>query len=504
MLIDPLFKNAAETPDAQAVIDDFGQHTYAQLASLADAISNQLKNLTQAETVALLLPPGAGYISAFYGILLAGKAVVPVNYLLGSKEIGHLLKDSGADTLISSQHLISRMRQTLPGGEAIALELIASGMKLLDITTIPSGDHFPQPAQLPRQNPDDLAVLLYTSGTSGLPKGALLSYGNLQSDVDAAIQHAALDHHHRFLGVVPLFHSFGMTAMMLAPIQLATTTIYLQRFSPVACLQAIRQHKVSLLFGVPSMFAAIGRLKDARPEDFAPMHALISGGEPLSPAIRELFLTRFNKPLHEGYGLTETSPILSLNTPRESSVGSVGKPLPTAVVRIVDDNQNPLPSDTEGEIQVSGPMVFQGYHNLPEVTAAAFTPDGYFRTGDLGHLDPDGFLFITGRLKDLIIVSGEKLHPREIEDLLVLHPAIAEAAVVARKDPSRGEAPVAFYTLREAATPPTSQALMTHLRDHHLIPWKIPREYIQLKEFPRNATGKVLKRELVKLLPPTD
>lgn len=502
MLIDSLFKNATETPDALAVIDDQGEHKYAQLASLADAVANQLKNLTSADTVALLLPPGAAYISAFYGILLSGKAVVPVNYLLGSKEIGHLLKDSGADTLISAQHLIARMRQTLPGGEAIAQELIGSGMKLLDISTIPVAEHFPKPEELPKQNPDDLAVLLYTSGTSGLPKGALLSYGNLQSDVDAAIQHAALTHQHRFLGVVPLFHSFGMTAMMLAPIQLATTTIYLQRFSPVACLQAIRQHKVSLLFGVPSMFAAIGRLKDAKPEDFAPMHALISGGEPLSPAIRELFMTRFSKALLEGYGLTETSPILALNTPQAHKTGSVGLPLPTAEIRIADENNGPLARNVEGEIQVRGPMVFQGYHNLPDVTAAAFTPDGYFRTGDLGHLDEDGFLFITGRLKDLIIISGEKLHPREVEDLLVLQPAVAEAAVVSRKDPSRGEAPVAFYTLREGAEAPTAQVLMNHLRDQHLIPWKIPKEFIQLKEFPRNATGKVLKRELVKLLPP--
>jgi long-chain acyl-CoA synthetase len=237
------------------------------------------------------------------------------------------------------------------------------------------------------------------------------------------------------------------------------------------------------------------RLKDAQAADFKTIYAIISGGEPLPTALREAFLSRFGVPLYEAYGMTETSLAISLNTPQMHKPGSVGRLIPGMQVRIVDDAGNELPEGQPGEIWVKGPMVMKGYHNLPTETAAALTPDGYFKTGDLGRLDADGFLYITGRKKDLIIVAGEKASPREIEEMLMSHPAVAEAAVVGKKDASRGEVVVAFVIAREGQSP-TTEELREFCREQGLAQWKVPREVRIVEDLPRSATGKVLKRVL--------
>jgi len=338
---------------------------------------------------------------------------------------------------------------------------------------------------IPTVSPTDTAVLMYTSGTSGMPKGVVLTYGNVQSDVDAAIEHAQLQHKHVFLGVIPLFHAFGMTAMMIAPIQLGATIIYMARFNAAAAVKAVREHKVSLMFAVPSMLGAILHLKGASPDDFSSIYALISGGEPLPVTLRDGFLQRFGIPVYEGYGLTETCAVISLNTPQRNRPGSVGIPLPCVQVKIAADD----------EVWLNGPMITREYYHLPEETAAAFTPDGFFKTGDLGRLDDDGYLFITGRKKDLIIVAGEKALPREIEDILLQHPSVAEAAVVGKKDAARGEVVVAFVTARPGQSVDV-QGLREFCREKALPQWKIPREIFVESEMPHSPTGKILKRVL--------
>ena len=481
MLFEPLFANARKEPDHIAVIDDHGRFTYQQVAAMAAGLGMYLSLQTEKPRIGLLLPPGVGFVASFYGTLLSGKTVVPINYLLGDKEIAHIIKDSDIDTVVTVPFFMPRLKD-LP-------------LKVIDLMQLPR-DIPPIEPEFPNPKPDDVAVLLYTSGTSGMPKGVLLTYGNLQSDVDAAIEHAQLKHKHTFLGIIPLFHSFGLTAMMIAPLQLGATIVYIARFSPVATLNAIREHKASLVFGIPSMFAAMLRLKDAKPEDFSSIYAMISGGEPLPSTLREAFKQRFGVPLYEGYGLTETSPVVSLNVPNTNRPGSVGRMVPTASVKIADENGNALPQGQIGEIWLKGPMIMKGYHNLPAETAAVLTPDGYFKTGDLGMLDPDGFLHITGRKKDMIIVSGEKAYPREIEEVLMRHPAVAEAAVVGKKDPGRGEVVVAFVMPKEGQTIQPDE-LRDFARTNGLAQWKVPREVFVVPDLPRNPTGKVLKRELV-------
>ncbi len=484
MLFEPLFTHALNIPQQIAIVDDHGQYTFPQIAAMATGLGLYLAAQTQKPRIGLLLPAGAGFVASFYGTLLAGKCVVPINFLLGEREIAHIIADSGIDTIVSTPQLAVRLKDT--------------SLKIVDITQLPQTPTGLAP-KFPSPKSDDMAVLMYTSGTSGLPKGVILSYGNLQSDVDAAISHAQLVGQHKFLGILPLFHSTGLLASMLAPMQLGATTVYIARFSPVGTIKAIREHGISVMAAVPSMYGALARLKDAGPADVQTLYAPLSGGEPLPANIREGFFQKFQKHILEGYGLTETIGPVTVNVPQARVAGSVGTPMPGVIIKITDDDGNALPHGQSGEVWLKGPMIMKGYFNLPEETAAALTADGFFKTGDLGRVDEQGFLFITGRKKDLIIVAGEKAVPREIEEALMQHPAVAEAAVLGKKDASRGEVVVAFIVLKEGQSPRPDEFKET-CRAQGLAAFKVPREIIIVKEFPRSPTGKVLKRVLAEQL----
>jgi len=479
MLFEPLFNHARQRPQDIAVLDDTGPHTYQQLANMSAGLGIYLASQTSRPHVGLLLPPSAAYLASFYGTLLAGKSIVPINYLLGEREIAHVIQDSAISTVVTIPQLATRLKD-LP-------------LKIVDLTQLPQAPPAVAP-KFPSPKTDDMAVLMYTSGTSGLPKGVMLTYGNLQTDADACIEHANLQAAYTFIGVIPLFHSFGMTAMMIAPVQLGAPIVYMNRFSPMGTLQALRKHPVAVIFGVPSMYAAILRMETAKPEDFSQIYAAISGGEPLPANLRIAWQQRFGQPIYEGYGLTETGPVISLNTPTALRPGSVGRTIPGVEVRIVDDDSKILGVDQIGEVWLRGPMIMKGYYNLPKETADALTADGFFKTGDLGKLDADGYLYITGRKKDLIIVAGEKVVPREVEEVIMKHPAVAECAVVAKKDPSRGEVVAAFIVVKDPQLKP--EELRAFCRDQGLVQFKVPREVYVINELPRSPTGKVLKREL--------
>ncbi len=486
MLFESLFEHAEKSPNDISIIDDTGSYTHHQVAQLAAELGVYLASQTSKDKVGLLLPAGVGFAVSFYGTLLAGKSVVPINFLLGERETAHVLTDSGIDIVL-----------TIP---QLAGKLAGHALKVIDLpTTLKTIAGSVSPATAPALSspkPDDLAVLMYTSGTSSLPKGVMLTFGNLQSDVQAAITHAQLEGRHRFLGIIPLFHSTGLLGTLLAPITLGSMVVYIARFSPVATLNAIKQHQISLVIAVPSMYGAIVRLKSAQPEDFRSIYAIISGGEPLPAAVREAFQEKFGLPIYEGYGLTETIGPIAFNVPGHNHPGSVGRLIPNAEVKTTDDDGKDLPAGQTGEIWMRGPMIMKGYHNLPTETASALTADGFFKSGDIGRIDESGYLHITGRKKELIIVAGEKAVPREIEDVLMKHPAVADAAVVGKKDPSRGEVVVAFVILNEHQNV-TPEELRDFCRSENLAQWKCPREIAVVSDLPRSPTGKVLKRVLV-------
>lgn len=484
MLFEPLFANASRKPQDVAIIDDSGRYTFGQLAAMSAGLGMYLAAQTRQPRVGLLLPASAGFVASFYGTLLAGKTVVPINFLLGEKEIAHIIADSGIDTVVTIPLLAGRLKDTQ--------------LKVIDLTQLPQVPGGIQP-KLPSPAADELAVVMYTSGTSGLPKGVSLTYGNIQSDAEAAITHAQLKGEHRFLGIIPLFHSTGMLATMVAPVTLGALTVYIGRFSPVATLKALREHEISVVVAVPSMYGAIARLKDAGPDDVKHIYAAISGGEPLPANVREAFLHKFGRPIFEGYGLTETIGPVTFNSPQMHKPGSVGTPIPNVTLKLTDDDGNAVAQGESGEVWVKGPMIMKGYFNLPKETANAITADGFFKTGDLGMIDADGFLHITGRKKDLIIVAGEKVVPREVEEILMTHPGVAQAAVVGKKDPTRGEVAVAFVVAKEGQSPAADQ-LRDLCRQHNLAAFKIPKEFRFVPELPVSPTGKILKRVLVERL----
>ncbi|CAN5375567.1 long-chain fatty acid--CoA ligase [soil metagenome] len=485
MLIEPLLKNARDIPDSVAVVDDRGQTTYAELAEMAARLGQYITQQTQQPRVGILLPASAGFVASFYGTLLAGKTVIPINFLLDERQIAHCIKDSGVDTVITIPQLADKMKD--------------HALKVIDITALPTPPAAAITPKVPQKSVDGLAVVMYPSGPGGLPRGAMLTYGNLHYDTVHSIEAIKLTHEHTFLGVIPLFHAFGMMASMLAPMQLGSKAVYIGRFSPAAAINAIREHKISFLFGVPSMFGAIANMKTASADDFKTMYAVISGGEPLSPQVADAFLKKFGKPILQGYGLTETSPAVCFNTPQTAKTGSVGKPIPTAEFRITGEKGEAMKTGETGEIWIKGPMVMKGYLNLPDATKEVLTADGHFKSGDLGKIDEEGFLFITGRKKDLIIVAGEKVFPREIEELLMKHPAVADAAVVGKKDESRGEAVVAFVEPKKDQKI-SADELKELMKQNNVPNWKAPKEYHIVDDLPRSPTGKVLKRELAEKL----
>jgi long-chain acyl-CoA synthetase len=480
MLLESLLAHARTIPQTIAVVDPSGSHTYQQLSAMVRGLGAYLAGRTTRARVGLLLPPGVTFAVGFYGTLFAGKTAVPINYLLGDRQFTHIVKDSDVDTVLTAPPLDA--------------ELNRSALNVVDLTSLPR--HMATiPATPPQHSADDVAAILYTSGTTGLPKGVELTYGNFQSSVEAVVQHAHIQGTHRFLGILPLFHSTGLLATLVAPIRLGSTVYYQPRFSPAAAVKAIKDQQISVIVAVPSMYGAMLRVKNAGPGEVQSLYAAISGGEALPARIREGWLQRFGTPIFEGYGLTETVGPVAFNTPDENRPGSVGRLIPGTSARIIDERGIALPQGATGEVCLKGPVVMNGYLNLPDATAEAMTSDGFFRTGDVGRFDDGGYLYITGRAKEMISIAGEKVAPREIEEILMENPGVSEAAVIARQDATRGEAIVAYILPAEGQSPSPEQ-LRAFCRSRGLAQWKVPRDIRIVAALPRSPGGKVLKREL--------
>ena len=279
--------------------------------------------------------------------------------------------------------------------------------------------------------------------------------------------------------------------------------VYTARFVPSRLLDLARTHRPTVFVAIPSMYNALLHAKHAEAGDFSSFRYVVSGGEPLPDKVAQTFLERFGKRINEGYGLTETSPVTNWCLPEEFREHSVGRPVPEVEERIVAPDGRVLPAGQDGEIRIKGPNVMKGYYNLPELTAGVFDEHGFFRTGDMGRFDADGFLYITGRIKEMLIISGENVFPREIEEVVNHHPAVKDSAVVGLRDPARGEVPICFVELRDGAEWDESHA-RAFVRER-LPPYKVPREFRVLDALPRNPTGKIMRRALAERLaqPPT-
>jgi len=489
MLVDALLQAQEKASSALAVDDGMRALTHRRLAVLARVIRDIVAGADAGPRVGIMLPASAVFPAALFGVLWTGRVAVPLNFLLAAEELAAVVADAGLQVILTVRHF-QALSEELP-----ARVLFLEDLPLKQKTLIGLFRRLP-PAPVVR--PDDTAVILYTSGTTAGPKGVELSYGNLHSNCVDSITALNIDIHHRFLNVLPPFHVFGLTACVLIPVYLRAAVYAIPRFSPLAVVKAVPAKQISVLMAIPSMYAAILRTKSTTAEAFRSVELAISGGEPLPESVRRGFEERFGVVLREGYGLTETSPVVSACSRAVHRVGTVGKPIPNVEVRIAGADGRAAPASEDGEILIRGPGIMKGYYRKLEETRRVLDADGWFHTGDIGRLDADGFLAITGRVKDMLIVAGENVFAREIEAALEAHEAVSQAAVIGMPDDLRGEVPAAFVIPRQGAQ--VTESELRAFAKQSLAGFKVPRRIDIRDDLPVGPTGKILKRRLRELL----
>jgi long-chain acyl-CoA synthetase len=450
--------------------------------------------------VALSCPNVPWFPNAYFGILKAGAAVVPVNVLLKPREIAYHLKNSDAKAVLAFEGTAE-----LPIGAMCREAAAQAGTPHVVVFPGDAASIMRDPAGFhpPRREPHDTAVILYTSGTTGHPKGAELSHDNMVGNAVTChdMFKPAFDggtEQNVTLITLPLFHSTAQTTQMNAGLYGGFRLVLQSRFDPAAVLEAFSRERVGLWVGVPTMYWAL--LDHARTSETdvtgaaASLRLCASGGAPMPVDLMRAFEQAFTVRILEGYGLSETAPVVAFNQlQRPSKPGTVGFPIFGVDVRCVDEHDNAVAPGMRGEVVVRGPNVMKGYYDRPEATAEAMR-GGWFRTGDIGQFDAEGYLAIVDRKKDMILRGGFNVYPREIEDVLMTHPAVGLVAVVGVPDPRLGEEVKAVVVPRPAATV-TAEELIGWARDQ-MAAFKYPRIVEFRDSLPMSATGKILKREL--------
>ncbi len=444
-------------------------------------IARAIERATKRERVGIMLPTSGTFPASLLATWMLGRTAVPLNYLLSRADLEYVCRDAGIDCVVT----VKPMLDFIGGPTASMQPLLLEDMSFQGVAPV---------RRAKRRGENELAVLLYTSGTSGKPKGVMLSCGNLAANIHQVMNWATFTRKDVLLGVLPQFHSFGLTILTLLPLAIAAKAIYTAKFVPRKILELGKQHQATVFVAIPSMYNALAAQKSGGKEHLGMLRYAVSGGEPLPASVAEEFFEKFGVRISEGYGLTETSPVTNWCLPAEYRARSVGRPLPQVQQRIVDAQGNILGSNQDGEIRMRGPNIMQGYWNLPQETAQVFDEQGFFRSGDMGRFDDDGHLYITGRIKEMLIIAGENVFPREIEEVLNRHPSVKASAVIGVADENRGETALAFVELNEGFAFDEA-ALRAHCRAH-LAQFKVPRAIRARNELPRNATGKIMRRLL--------
>jgi len=479
---------AATHPRKIAIYWGNDRISYGQLRDQINSYAVNLQHrqgLTKGDRVGILLKNSPQFIYALYAALASGATVVPINTFLKTPEMQHIVDDCQLTCLVTE----NQFAETTAGLQHVSL------VNIQQLST-PRED----PPARPPLTSQDLAVIIYTSGTTGKSKGALLTHGNFASNVGSCIQALEETHRDRVTLLLPMFHSFMLTVCIFTPLSVGAGIVLIKSVQPFKlALREIIRNRASILCGIPQLFQAMAQ---AKLPFWLPwvlkLRMAISGAAPLPRETLEVFERKYRFPLLEGYGLSEASPVVSFNPLHDTrKPGSVGLPLPEIEVRIFDDHGRDVPTGEVGEIVVRGPNVMVGYYNQPDESAAALR-HGWLHTGDMGRKDADGYIFIVDRRKEMFLVRGMNVYPREIEEVLYTFPNVHEAAVIARPDDKRGEAAVAFISANEGTAVDTT-AILKYCRER-LADYKLPREVRILDKLPRTATGKIAKLELKKLL----
>ncbi len=473
--------------------------TYGQLCEQVAAMRGALDGLGvgRGDRVALLCGNTIEFVVAYFACLGRGIVCVPLNPTAPAPELERELRVVSARAVVLAPSAVAGWsgvdRAHLPAlAHVIATTELPGALSYRDLLAT-------TPAPVVETASDDLAIMLFTSGTAGSPKAAMLSHGNLQANLDQLALVRRLDEADVVYGVLPLFHIFGLNVVLGSSLMRGSAIVLVERFDPMTAIETIRDRKVTLIPGAPPLWMAFEQMHGLPADTFASVRTALTGAAKMPEHTTRALYERFGLLVTEGYGLTECSPVVTTTTDVDKAtaltkIGSIGRVLPGVEVRIVDDKGDDVLQGDSGEIWVRGPNVFRGYFEDAAATARALTPDGWLRTGDVAVVDGDGFLYLVDRAKDLIIVSGFNVYPAEVEEAIGEHPSVLMSAVVGVEHPHTGEAVRAYVVLRPGMNL-DEDALIDHCRAR-LARYKCPTKVLFVERLPTGSTGKVLRREL--------
>ncbi|MCP3742554.1 fatty acid--CoA ligase family protein [Rossellomorea sp. BNER] len=483
--------------------------TYGELNGAVNKFASGLQDMgiEKGDHIALVLGNSPHFIVALYGAMRLGATVIPVNPIYTPDEIGYIVRNGDVKAIVTLDVLVplmEKMHTALPEVEHyIICETGDERVKGVDPSTLSiysklkpftqltaNGDPLFKGTELEE---DDIAVILYTSGTTGKPKGAMLTHKNLYSNARDVGDYLKMNEEDRVVTTLPMFHVFCLTVVLNAPLISGATLLIVPKFSPKAIFDLANKYKPTVFAGVPTMYNFLYQFPDGNPNDFASLRLCISGGASLPVALLKNFEKKFNVIVSEGYGLSEASPVTCFNPlDRPRKPGSIGTNIMNVENKIVDELGGLVPAGEVGELVVRGPNVMKGYYKMPE-DSKAILKDGWLYTGDLARKDEDGYFYIVDRKKDMILVGGYNVYPREVEEVLYNHPCVVEVAVIGIPDPELGEVVKGFVVSEEEDL--TEEDLMNYCKEH-LAKYKWPKIIEFLEELPKNTTGKILRRAL--------
>jgi len=496
-LTEHVFGHADRLADRTAIVDGptGRSYTFAELRGGAHKVAGGLvaDGFEKGDVLAILSPNIPEYAILFLGVALAGGTVTTLNPTYTVEEIEHQLTDSGARYLVTIELFLETARAAAEGTGIQEIFVIGDTAGARSFFELLLAD--PIPRQVEVDPAEDVVVLPYSSGTTGLPKGVELTHRNLVANLTQTVPAATVDEDDVILAVLPFFHIYGMQVLMNGVLFHGAKTVTMPRFDVAEFLQIIQDHRITRIAAVPPIVLALAKHPMVEDYDLSSLVQVGSGAAPLSADVERLAAARTGAEIVQGYGLTETSPVTHTAIPETYKAGSIGVLVPNTEVRVVDpETGQDLDANQPGELWIRGPQVMKGYLNNPEATTASIDEEGWFKTGDIGLVDEDGSWYITDRLKELIKYKGFQVAPAEVEAVLLTHPAVADAAVIGIPDEEAGEVPKAFIVLKQGheASP---EEIVAHVSEH-LAHFKRPGEVEYLEEIPKSLSGKILRRLL--------
>ncbi|RKQ31299.1 fatty acid--CoA ligase family protein [Oceanobacillus halophilus] len=503
---------AKEQSKKPAYIFQDNETSYMELEGAVSKVASQLSNMgiQKGDHIALVLGNSPYYIIGLYGALRAGAVVIPINPLYTENEISYILKNGDVKAVFTMDVLLDKfvgIAEELPmvnhvisceSNPNLQLEQYPFASKIITFSELIK--HGDVSFKGPNVTEEDVAIILYTSGTTGKPKGAMLTHKNLFSNAKDVADYLTINENDRVIAALPMFHVFCLTVALNAPLMNGGTILILPKFSPQEVFRIANEYEATVFAGVPTMYNFLLQAAKTNSEATATFNSIrlcISGGAAMPVALLTAFEETFNVTISEGYGLSEASPVTCFNPlDRPRKPGSIGRNISNVENKVVDEMGEEVPVGEVGELVSRGPNIMKGYYKLPEETAVALR-DGWLYTGDMARMDDEGYFYIVDRKKDMILVGGYNVYPREVEEVLYSHPNVTEVAVIGSPHPEQGEEVLAFVVKDDNAL---TEAQLIEFSRAHLAKYKVPSQITFLEELPKNTTGKILRKNLRELI----